>query len=256
MNALSRYEHWLESYSIDDETVGRAYESLGNQGRAVLKKAIARLYRVWGESPEEKRKKIAFRDGFGLQEDNVPAPFALMACDPAYCSPSAMLAALLPALLAGVETVLPCFTATDEEGCPEVFPPLLGALELAGVERGFAAPESRVEALFADMVELFGHGRLIILGGERFADKLALSAHRAGVPCCSLTNALLYYNSGAESLAKQCFSASGEPLAHEVAEADETGVFLHLDAAHEDVWFWPDLGPGWFRSRRMRVYAL
>ena len=37
---------------MDDARMGEAYESLSPQSRAVLKTCIARMHRIWGESPE------------------------------------------------------------------------------------------------------------------------------------------------------------------------------------------------------------
>ena len=229
---------WYDAHALADSVMADAYEALRDEDRAALKKCIARQHVVWGEYAAHASRTRSFRQGFDLAEDVAPAAYALLVCEASYPFAAAFAAALMPALLAGVSAVLPCFIPAQDQapgrdpggqGVRAPLAPLLGTLELAGVERAFAASESEI----CDLAELLrtkgdhgSGGRIILLGKPGFAESLILPAHRAGVLCRSL-----HREDGAEAAS------------------------LHQDAAHQDVWFWPDLGPGWFRTRRMRIFS-
>lgn len=260
MPSAPLHQAWLDAHALADSRMAEAYESLSDNERAVLKKCIARLHAVWGECPAHESRNRSFRQGFGLVEENAPVSHVLLACESSYPSPAALLAVILPALLAGVSCILPCFAPASGRAAlqRDITAPLLGALELAGVERAFAASEHDICAL-AELLRADGdRGRIVMLGDPGFGESLALHAHRAGVPCRSLTRPPLYYSNRRCAVAEQRFTRNkDEP---ERADAlpcrEDEAMFLHLDAAHEDVWFWPALDPGWFRTRRMRLFVL
>lgn len=253
---------WLDKHALHDDSFAEAYDALNGAERAVLKKCIARLYQVWGETPPKESRTRAFIQGFGLEESSAPVPYVLLVCELSYPSPAAFLAALMPALLAGVEPVLPCFVpARDGGGMRHVPAALLAALELAGVERAFLAADDAVQDFFTSLSGRNAAGRLVLLGGAACGESLALEAHRKGLPCRSLTGLPRYFSVRLDEAAEQCFrprssgAAGGNAIPPDDA-GDEDGLFLSLDAGHEDIWVWPDLGPDWFRTKRMRFFSL
>lgn len=259
MPGTPSYHEWLDAHLLDDSLSAGAYEALSSEERAVLKKCIARLHVVWGERPARQSRSRSFRQGFGVIEDDAPATYALLVCEASHPSPAAFLAALMPALLGGVSEILVCFVfpqgrAASPSGIPA---PLLGALELAGVERAFAASEAEVLALAEMLRAGSGRGRIVLLGAPGFGESLALHAHRCGVVCRSLTQPTLYYSGRLCAIVEQRFmEACADPADSADCPDDDDSMVLQLDAAHEDVWFWPRLGPDWFRTRRMRVFSL
>jgi len=260
MSSTPSYQSWLDAHVLADSLMAEAYESLSGKERAVLKKGIARQHAVWGEYSLRESRTRSFRQGFGVVEDDAPVTYGLLVCEASYPSPAAFIAALMPALLAGVSAVLPCFISAGG-GLPsqkDISAPLLGALELAGVEQAFAASEPEVCALAEMLRADSGRGRIVLLGRPGFGESLALHAHRAGVLCRSLTQPPLYYSGRLCAVLEQSFMQEGtDPVdAALCQDDDDDAMFLHLDAAHEDVWFWPKLGPGWFRTRRMRIFSL
>jgi hypothetical protein len=249
---------WLDAHALDDSVMAEAYESLSDKERAVLKKGIARQHVVWGEYSLRESRTRSFRQGFGVVEDDAPATYGLLVCEASYPSPAAFIAVLMPALLAGVSAVLPCFiSAGGTTSRKDISAPLLGALELAGVERAFAASESEICTLAEMLRADSGRGRIVLLGGPGFGESLALHAHRAGVLCLSLTQPPLYYSDRLCAVLEHSFMQERtDPADAALCRDDDAAMFLHLDAAHEDVWFWPKLGPDWFRTRRMRIFSL
>lgn len=236
--------------------MAKAYESLGDKGRAILKKCIARQYDVWGELPQREVNSKTFRSGFGVEWTRAPAPWALIVCDSDYPSPAALIAALMPAVLAGVSRILPCFLPVGGD----ISSSLLATLELSGVEEAYAAEEGEVIALARTLTEADGKGRIILLGRASSFESLALFAHRADIHCRSLTSVPRYYNRRMCVVADHCFDGNADGAdalepSEVVCPQDPDAMFLHLDEAHESVWFWPSVGPDWFRSKRMRLFS-
>lgn len=264
---------WLEAHALDDAAMGRAYEALGAESRAVLKTCIARLHQIWGESPERSLSLRCPRQGFCLEREARPAEAAVIVCAADYRRPTAFLAALMPAVLAGVRMVFPLFVppsdanyASETALAPktafspnrEALPPdsLLAALELAGVERAYLLDE---EAALAFLQELRPEtGRLVLLGERPFARSLILHAHAVGLACRSFLRPPQYWSERLGRIMTLDFPA-GRPVSGPEEECPEHGSkpfepCVSLDAAHEALWIWPDLEPDWFRQRRARLF--
>lgn len=247
--ALAR---WMDEHAIPDETLGAAYEALGDKGRATLKLCIARMHRIWGEPSQSERSDRRYAPDFRLISEESPAPYALVVCPAGYRSPAAFLAAVMPAVLAGVERVLPCFL-DEENGAPPT-PSLMAAMELAGVERCFHPPHRQILALLNLLCDKAPGGRIVLLGDFSCAGDLALAALSKGLSCrsypqlpvfkCASTGLLMEQNFG-QALPENRLAAP-QP---DAAEQDR----LTLDEAHANVWLWPDLSPAWFRNRRLRL---
>lgn len=243
---------WLERHALSDEAMGLAYESLGGEGRTALKLCIARLFRLWGESARSERCEKRFAPDFLLVAHESPAPHALFVCDARYRHPAALLAAVMPALLAGVEEILPCFVQEEAEAVPSA--PLLAAMELAGVERCFSAPAAGSEELFSLLQAENSQGRLVLLGTPPFGESLALAAHRRGGIIRSLLRPPHYTSTSSGRVMEQGFGPSlpdNTPADPSAGQDDCGEPLMQLDATHENVWLWHGLSPSWFRNRRM-----
>lgn len=266
-----------DAWVLDEARFGEAYAALDAYERSLLKTCIARLHQIWGESPDLNLSRVA-RRGFCLEREDRPAATAAIVCPASYRHPAAFLAALMPAVLAGVARILPLFV-TDRPG-DAVSAPLLAALELAGVEDAYAPDgAAAIEALEALRPE-----RLVLLGDGELGRRFAARAHELDVCFRSFAHPPRYYNERLGRAAIQEFTAeppapsrsdgqcrgfagqSGEhgragcpardaPGRREpCAERKRDVPALSLDAAHEQVWIWPDLDPGWFRKARLRLF--
>lgn len=272
---------WRDAHRLDDALFAAAYDALNGRERASLKKCIARLHRVWGERPEAQSATRRYAEGFCLTENRAPAAFALIACPVDCASPAALLAALLPALLAGVRTLLPCFIRPENGDAhaqksspapkkgravsslpgappgalPGLLPdaPLLAALELAGVEEAFCLDAAQLADCLATLGPEAVRGRLLLLGQANFCRKAASQALSVGLVCRALPAPPLYFSLERSAASEQRFAPAAAVPPH---EADESLLTVALDQEHEDVWIWPDLGPDWFLNRRMRLAAL
>ena len=162
---------WLDALRPDDELAASAYENTPAHLRALLKSAVAFYFHLWGEAPAEETRRVrSSAAGFAWARAESPVSWTLAVLDPAHASPARLLAALLPAVLAGVEPVLIV--------CPD-HPPLpvqSVALELAGLENLYVVPTAARSAgpSLSDLVRELatrGEGRLLLFPTEqsRFA---------------------------------------------------------------------------------------
>ncbi len=261
------YPDWLDGHAVEDAAMGAAYEDMGAGGRAVLKTCIARLHLFWGEREAFRTTTRTFRQGFCARVEEEPASFALFVCPGEYPHPAPFLAALLPALLAGVDAILPVFVspfAKDGASFGPVSPALLAALELAGIERAFVLDDKSTAALAEDLGGNRPGGRLVLLGAPSCREGLVLKALELTLPCLSLPHPPVYFNERLGKPVEHCFV----PASFFGTEAPAAGkeqpfsggqerlqAALCLDGAHEGSWVWPELGPDFFRVRRVRIFS-
>lgn len=156
---------WLEAMRPDDRLAASAYENTPAPLRALLKSAIAFHFQFWGEMPTEQTQGVRNpAAGFAWQRAERPVPWTLAVMDPAYASPARLLAALLPAVLAGVDMILVV--------CPDQPPaPVQNvALDLAGLENLYVVPSAGASApALTDVVRELaaqGEGRLLLFPTE------------------------------------------------------------------------------------------
>lgn len=129
MNTFS-FPDWIAECRIEDELFGQAYDDTPAHFRAWLKKTIAQLW-VSGnpDSGLKKQTACSWSSGFSLRRSETPVDAVILALDSGSVSPVRVLAALVPALTAGVQNVLALHVGS---GNPS--PSVLAALELAGQE--------------------------------------------------------------------------------------------------------------------------
>ncbi len=255
------FPDWLDGHAVDDARMGEAYESLDAQSRSGLKACIARLHRIWGESPDVSRSLLCPRQGFCLEREDRPAEAAVIACAADYRHPAAFLAAIMPAVLAGVQALLPAFVlpAVPRAAAPGSLPaaPLLAALELAGVERAVVLDEEAALALARELRP--ERSRLLLLGEEPFGEGLILHAHNAGLACRSFFQAPCYWSERLNRAEALSFTMGGVPGGRKgnpsASKGEAADYPVRLDADHETLWIWPDLEPNWFRLQRARLFT-
>lgn len=246
MTETYAFPPWLEAHAIPDQRMALAYEAVDGRERAAIKETIALLHALWGERPCRSERERFF-PSFAARDQEKPADYALFLVEGNYPRPTAFLAAVMPAVLAGVERIIPCFFPAGK-GLPG--PGLLAALELAGVERAFTLTVRDFPALARDMEENFGDGRLVCLSqdhtgqddaGQALAG-LAAGPLARGTACMNLPGpaAALSRPPGFNACARNGGRFGQPPL-------------LTLDSAHEQVWIWPQLGPSWFRTKRIHI---
>jgi hypothetical protein len=137
---------WIDAHLAADAQFAKAYESMPDASRALIKSAIARHYAL--RLPAG-RIGCSHTDCFSLftrRVDEEPAPYVLIVLDEATDAPALALAALMPAICARVPQVLVC-RCGQKNALPDG---LLVACELAGQERLAALAPAGVERLVAE----------------------------------------------------------------------------------------------------------
>jgi len=133
----SAFPDWLEAYRMDDARLVEAYEHTSSALRARLKTAIALQCALEKERPVlEECRRISRVSGFEYRVAQCPADWVLVVLDPLHNSPARLVAAVLPAILAGVKYIHVAGVGASPSAKACV------ALELAGVEEIFVMPDN------------------------------------------------------------------------------------------------------------------
>ena len=232
----------LAQCPVADEAFAHAYEQAGPAVRAEIKLALARLFALWGQAPQQRETAQRFAEGFQLREEYAPAPFAVVLCPAQFAQPACLVAALMPALCAGVPHVLPVFLGEEAS----IHPHLLCALELAGVEGASLLPLEAAEELLGTLCAGLGQGRLLVLGPQGFGLPVLQAALGLNLPAMPL------WGGPRTTLleAAECCGAKGEASAF-----PHSGPFVQVDAANSSVWLWPGLEPQWFINKRVSLLS-
>lgn len=159
---MFEFPDWLQDYQIEDEMFGEAYEATLPAQRAWLKKTIAQVYGV--NSPEAPRKTWnvnTWRGGFETEVATAPLEWTVLLLDAKSVSPVRVLAALVPALVAGVGNIMAVFC-----GDGDISQSVLAGFELAGQEDVVRLPQGKVEELISSIVHCGVDGAVLDLRGE------------------------------------------------------------------------------------------
>lgn len=164
--------------SVADEVFAAAYEAVPAELRACFKRSIACHEAVYGinvlaSCTEERQLSTHER----IHKQMRPLDWTLVCLDADYSSGVRLLAAVLPAILAGVPRVGILRLSRGKEWPPA----LLAALELVGVERvAELSAEDVIAKGFDDFLTAtarLGYGRMIVMG-HNLESKLAVQYAR------------------------------------------------------------------------------
>jgi len=183
MTQRGLFPSWLDGSLASDAAFGRAYAAVPDVRRALLKTAIARLWEWCGPADAVSlRRDMLWRSGLRSVSVAGPRRFALVLFDAGETSPVRLLAALVPALAAGIPEVL----AVRLGGRALPPAPQLLALELAGVERLALLSRKRCTELLEHLGQGGESGLVLALGRDAGSVLAAAPLHparqRAWVP--------------------------------------------------------------------------
>ncbi len=156
---------WLADKAVDDELFAHAYESCSNAQRGWLKKTISLHFALAGEAPAQYSLQMEFpRLGVRSACFKHPADWCVLLLPQDVASPVRALAAVVPAMLAGVrELIVVRQTRDDVAPGPEWPAGLLVGLELAGVRRIFDLSPQETAELLQRLLEGECSGRILML---------------------------------------------------------------------------------------------
>ncbi|MFV0349420.1 MAG: hypothetical protein ACK5JO_12620 [Halodesulfovibrio sp.] len=281
----SPFPGWLETCLVPDDEFGDAYEAAMPERRAWLKTCIARLHvlhgaagMTWGRSEKQ------WRQGFVSVAEARPVEWTIVFMAGDYASGPRSVAALMPALLAGVGNVLVVRVA--EEGTPWAAAVLAG-FELAGQEAVINLSADKVPALLDEMAGK-GSGRCLVLGAVAPVVRDTIFGFVAGrsaqVACwfepaagslaiaeaeevCEIDEELLAwahpdlqivrYDGDNLEMAQQGAAGEGVFLAlagtPDLIDIVPDSIPLMLGPGQEGCWVWPELDTQFFMQRRLSL---
>ncbi|MDL2272436.1 hypothetical protein LJC23_05325 [Desulfovibrio sp. OttesenSCG-928-I05] len=284
--ALSSFPLWIEDRLVDDGRFAAAYDTLSDQQRGACKLAIARLETVYGGMLPGRDLRHIEANGVAHIMRREPVPWALFLLGQGFASPARLLAALMPAVLAGVPNILVCRVRGGVTPAP-LPPALLAALELSGQELVADLTPRDARKLVEHACEHMTKGRVFFLGSFLGCDNLLLAASRAGHLCRAEFDppriavspaALPFYGEEADATPDGAFWPSFgyihfahpdaeimtlEPdiipgaeeyscvlCGEEEVEAWLLSAPLALTPGEEACWIWPDFSPAFFMETR------
>lgn len=139
---------WLEARLVPDSRFARAYDSLGDSGRGLLKRLIAAHYALNPPAAALSSTRLdVLRGGLCVATDAAPRAWAVILCDGGLDAPAFLLPALVPALCSGISDVLVVRLGAGKA----VAGSTLAACELAGQERVAALGAAQAQELLAHL---------------------------------------------------------------------------------------------------------
>lgn len=169
------FPDWLEEFIVDEQEFVRSYNHISPLYRTLIKKDIAQIINWYGlDRIKEVAQEYFFQQEFSFVRVIKPKTWALIFLDPRLTSPSLLLAAVLPAKLAGVKNI-GLIRLKDESSSEDDWPQRqLLALELAGVENVYSLPQKEAERLIRELSEKNIDLSLINLGWTEVSFPLSL----------------------------------------------------------------------------------
>ena len=264
---FSGWPEWLQTYLADDEAFAAAYGVVTARERAHLKLCIARLTAVFpaAATAEDSRSEV-FRQGFRRYLRVCPADWMIVYCSARCAGPTRLLASLVPALAAGVESVAVCrvMDGSGTQGWPPFF---LTALELAGVETVVTLPPNKAAHLARQLATSGKRGRVILMGDaamdalsgifragnvpvEHLTDTVTIGIDTDGLPpeWIAPEYGVLRRMHPDATLAPVSDLAGYDAVfcAREAVAAWVEQCRLVISPGHEAFWLWPGLGTTFF----------
>lgn len=274
---------WLDAVRQPDEKQAAAYEACPSDFRAGLKTAIAFAFHLWGESAScfETRLENS-HSGFAHTLSCRPAAWTLALLSPNYISPARFIAAILPAIMAGVGKILIASLNTAPSSA------LCAAIELAGLEDIFILPSGTddIPRLIRELHAQHSDGRILLFPSaaneesgfpiaRQTANELKLRLWQDDtVPRLSITPPA--GKNGADEKHEQTLRRDIVTWAHgdaEILDYAECGIAAHFGQEYTDVfpdpqappplsfgpgleacWIHPLLNPEYFRTRTLRAH--
>ncbi|CAK7068914.1 MAG: hypothetical protein DELT_01787 [Desulfovibrio sp.] len=261
---------------LPDDAFAEAYDTLAPEERAQIKTAITRNIAVQtacacpetGASVSRK----TMRQGFVIHEETRAADWAAVFWDASYTGWTRILAALLPAVLAGVPNILACQidSGQADSGRAVVPPAVLAAMELAGQETVAVMASEEALAFLEECAAQNAAGRVVLLGEDTALDDMAAAAARLGVSSRRYAKPLrIAAEVGLNASVLQFAHPDVAFLPHDEMYAPFSAVFceeefleshagrapLVLTPGQEAFWVWDDLAVAFYQERTRALAA-
>lgn len=249
-----------------------AYGELAPELRAHLKSQIALLHHCLSERAAWGEERQPWLGRCLLRRDE-PLDWVLVGIAPGYASGPGLLAALMPAILAGCASegrgIVICRLSKEapdqvsDEAAGELPLALSAALELIGAEQIFALNPAEFAALQEELAGQSARGRALLLGEAGLAPQMSRTVLPGRPrllldPDCGADSELLRWaQPGAEIVTAGPGETPGKApafaLLSDRPQAYGVKPDLWLAPGSEAFWLWPELTVSSFRARRAGI---
>ncbi len=152
---------WSEEFRVDEDAFAAAHDALSPFERALIKQSLARLFAVHDPGAPVRRQRCdLYAPDVVTRSLCHPRPWAVVALGREFASPVRLVAACIPAVRARVGTLAVVRVDADTPWPP----PLLAALELAGVETAFAFTAGQASRFFMETARTTPGGAVVDFG--------------------------------------------------------------------------------------------
>lgn len=238
---------WISDKELEQGS--GAYETLDPALRALLKTQISLLHEGWLSAETATGSIACLSDGGNCFSSAKPLNWALFILSEDYASPAGCIAALLPALSAGVESVIVC-----RLGNPKIplDPAISAAMELLGREEVYALSSAQSGRLVSDIMAQNPNGRVVVLGSETRSAYFVPSLVKIGLEEGAAPDRyILSWLHPAAQVGAVRPGASYDAVI--TASPDFYGDYqapVVLGPGYEYFWRWPGLSPEFFQQKR------
>lgn len=237
---------WLDGQLVPDAKFARAYDSLGDAGRGLLKRVIAAHFALNPPAASLATTRLdVLRCGLTVAADATPLDYALIVCDGGMDAPAFLLPALVPALCSGIAEVL--VVRLGKAG--GISRSTLAACELAGQERVAGLGPQQLEALLAHLATSAQNGVVIHADTPAVRKVLARPGLGALLSCPGIRRIALpmptrcgVWSDGEDSMPLDCISQLYGPIpfAQGGLEGEGEHEFEDFSAYARDLLLVPD----------------
>ncbi len=219
MSTIAGLPNWAEGFHVGDDVFAKAWEDISPHDRSLLKTAIAFQFHLWNTRDYcETREKHSRREGFATKLHSMPAPWVVIILAPGFSSPARLLAALVPAMLAGTSPIIITLSTLPSAVCV--------SLELAGVEDVFLMDCTNAKSLVATLNAQSEHGCLVLFPWDG-SDQPSLSS--INETFCGTDQALLKFRTWQDRTHPR-FLVRAWPSENDYQELLRNLRWLHPDA--------------------------
>ncbi len=161
-------ETWLEDYLIPEERFEAAYQSIGDDLKAIIKKSISKLFDFYLEDTLFHENLKKWRRGIVSCIKTFPCNWGLILFDESFNSSSQLIAAVIPAIMSGVKNlfVIRLNNKSNLKKYPDNL--ILVSLELSGCEFVCNILWEELDKFLKELIKESHNGFIIALGNKIF----------------------------------------------------------------------------------------
>lgn len=244
------FPEWLRGRELEHDF--DSYEKLDALLRSHLKSQIAILHELWKPASHNMGTLVRLPAWGNRLTEYKALDWAVFVLDEAYASPAGFAAALLPAIVAGVENI---FIVRAGPKDAALHPAIASVMELLGREEIFSLLLDDCARLAEELAAQSPYGKLISLGAdfEHAACVVPAKAHIGLAEAKIDKNIMDWLQPGAQIEPYEAGSFYDAVITPSPAFFQDCQAPLVLGPGYEYFWQWPNLNPYFFQRQSVFI---